>query len=86
MHRFLFFCFCFVLFFWLIHPCVSPPHSRNNGWAISTPAREQFRGDGIASRGAGYGMHTIRVDGNDLFAVYNATLAARTFAIQNAKV
>lgn len=39
---------------------------RNNGYAISTPASEQYRGDGIASRGSGYGIDTIRVDGNDV--------------------
>lgn len=38
---------------------------RNNGYAISTPTSEQYRGDGIASRGHGYGISTIRVDGND---------------------
>jgi 2-oxoisovalerate dehydrogenase E1 component alpha subunit len=53
---------------------------RNNGYAISTPTHEQYRGDGIASRGAGYGMHTIRVDGNDLFAVYEVTKRARELA------
>ena len=52
-------------------------HSRNNGYAISTPVKEQYRGDGIASRAAGYGMHTVRVDGNDVFAVYHATKKAR---------
>jgi 2-oxoisovalerate dehydrogenase E1 component alpha subunit len=55
---------------------------RNNGYAISTPSSEQFRGDGIASRGAGYGMHTIRVDGNDVLAVYDVVKAARELAIK----
>ncbi|CAF3526006.1 unnamed protein product [Rotaria socialis] len=54
---------------------------RNNGYAISTTTVDQYRGDGIASRGPGYGMATIRVDGNDLFAVYNATKAARELAL-----
>ncbi|CAF1061695.1 unnamed protein product [Rotaria sordida] len=54
---------------------------RNNGYAISTTTVDQYRGDGIASRGAGYGMATTRVDGNDLFAVYNATKAARELAL-----
>ncbi|EFX84437.1 hypothetical protein DAPPUDRAFT_301077 [Daphnia pulex] len=54
---------------------------RNNGYAISTPSKEQYRGDGIAGRGPAYGMLTIRVDGNDVFAVYNATLKARQVAI-----
>lgn len=56
--------------------------SRNNGYAISTPASEQYKGDGIASRGVGYGIDTIRVDGNDIWAVYNATKAARQIAVE----
>ena len=55
---------------------------RNNGYAISTPTEEQFAGDGIASRGVGYGIKTIRVDGNDLLAVYAASVAARKLAIE----
>ena len=55
---------------------------RNNGYAISTPVQEQYRGDGIAVRGPAYGMDTIRVDGNDVFAVYNATRAARDICIR----
>lgn len=58
---------------------------RNNGYAISTTTKEQYQGDGIASRGVGYGIKTIRVDGNDLLAVYTATVAAREFAVNNNK-
>lgn len=54
---------------------------RNNGYAISTPTLEQYRGDGIASRGVGYGIDTIRVDGNDIFAVYNAVKEARRLSL-----
>ena len=56
---------------------------RNNGFAISTPTLEQYRGDGIASRGIGYGIDTIRVDGNDIFAVREATKEARRMALEN---
>uniref|UniRef100_A0A0M3HU62 2-oxoisovalerate dehydrogenase subunit alpha n=1 Tax=Ascaris lumbricoides TaxID=6252 RepID=A0A0M3HU62_ASCLU len=59
---------------------------RNNGYAISTPTNEQYGGDGIAGRGPGYGIKTIRVDGNDFFAVYNATKLAREAALQNEPV
>ncbi|MBQ0832377.1 thiamine pyrophosphate-dependent dehydrogenase E1 component subunit alpha [Marinobacter sp.] len=55
---------------------------RNNGYAISTPAVEQFAADGIAPRGFGYKMDTIRVDGNDILAVYQATEAARKLAVE----
>ncbi|NXK81277.1 ODBA dehydrogenase, partial [Amazona guildingii] len=54
---------------------------RNNGYAISTPTSEQYRGDGIAARGPGYGLLSIRVDGNDVFAVYRATREARRRAV-----
>jgi 2-oxoisovalerate dehydrogenase E1 component alpha subunit len=40
---------------------------RNNGYAISTPTSDQYRGDGIAVRGPSYGIHTIRVDGMVFF-------------------
>jgi len=54
---------------------------RNNGYAISTPTLEQYRGDGIASRGAGYGIDTIRVDGNDILAVREVTRRARSLSL-----
>lgn len=54
---------------------------RNNGYAISTPTLEQYRGDGIASRGIGYGIDTIRVDGNDIFAVREVTKRARAMTL-----
>ncbi|KAG5458668.1 MAG: thiamine diphosphate-binding protein [Olpidium bornovanus] len=106
-------------------------YCRNNGFAISTPASEQYRGDGIgksderlnvsvpveadafgfisesrsryvtnggsntdahstcrrerSDAGAahpGYGIYTIRVDGNDVWAVYNATKKAREIAVE----
>lgn len=37
--------------------------------------------DSTAARGPGYGMMSIRVDGNDVFAVYNATKEARRRAV-----
>ena len=55
---------------------------RNNGYAISTPSSEQFAGDGIAPRGVAYGIKTIRVDGNDILAVYAAAVAARKIAVE----
>lgn len=56
---------------------------RNNGYAISTPTSDQYRGDGIAARGAGYGIATIRVDGNDIFAVRRAVKEARRLALED---
>jgi 2-oxoisovalerate dehydrogenase E1 component alpha subunit len=51
---------------------------RNNGYAISTPAREQYAAESIAERGKGYGIEALRVDGNDFFAVYDAMARARS--------
>lgn len=59
-------------------PCIF--FCRNNGYAISTSVVDQYRGDGIAARGLAYGMHTIRVDGNDVWAVLEACTTARAIA------
>ncbi|XP_011863692.1 PREDICTED: 2-oxoisovalerate dehydrogenase subunit alpha, mitochondrial [Vollenhovia emeryi] len=58
---------------------------RNNGYAISTSVKEQFQGDGIAAKGPAYGIDTIRVDGNDVLAMYNATKSARKSCIEHKK-
>ncbi len=44
----------------------------NNGWAISTPLQKQTGTGVFASRGTGYGVHAIRVDGNDILAMMTA--------------
>lgn len=45
----------------------------NNQWAISTPVREQTKSKTLAQKAIAYGFPGIRVDGNDVFAVYKAT-------------
>ncbi|KAF5389286.1 hypothetical protein D9757_003404 [Collybiopsis confluens] len=59
--------------------------ARNNGFAISTPSSEQYHGDGIASRGPGYGIDTIRVDGNDILAVLVAVREARKRSLEQGR-
>ncbi|HVV11751.1 thiamine pyrophosphate-dependent enzyme [Amycolatopsis sp.] len=49
---------------------------QNNGWAISVPAERQVAGGSVAARAQGYGIEGLRVDGNDVLAVHEATLAA----------
>jgi len=44
----------------------------NNQWAISVPCCRQTAAQTFAQKALAYGMPTIRVDGNDLFAVYQA--------------
>jgi len=53
---------------------------QNNGWAISLRANEQVAGGSVAARAAGYGMPGVRVDGNDVLAVFDAVLDALTRA------
>ncbi len=54
---------------------------QNNGWAISTPWERQSASPTIASRGPGYGVPGVLVDGNDLLAVYKVTREARLRAL-----
>ena len=46
---------------------------QNNQWAISVPVNQQHAAETIAIKGKAYGMHTVRVDGNDVLAVYQVT-------------
>ncbi len=55
---------------------------QNNQWAISVPVNQQHAAETIASKGKAYGMHTVRVDGNDVLAVYQVTKDAAARARQ----
>ncbi len=44
---------------------------QNNGWAISVPRHKQSAAPTLASRGAGFGLPSVLVDGNDILAVYD---------------
>jgi pyruvate dehydrogenase E1 component alpha subunit/2-oxoisovalerate dehydrogenase E1 component alpha subunit len=46
---------------------------QNNQWAISTPGAGQTASETIAIKGLGYGMESLRADGNDILAVYEIT-------------
>jgi 2-oxoisovalerate dehydrogenase E1 component alpha subunit len=48
---------------------------QNNGWAISVPSSEQYAAP-IAARATGYGFPGVRVDGNDVLAVFAVTKQA----------
>jgi pyruvate dehydrogenase E1 component alpha subunit len=45
----------------------------NNGWAISVPVTKQCGVKELARRGAGFGIPSIRVDGNDILAMIVAS-------------
>ena len=48
----------------------------NNQYAISVPLHKQMKNETIAQRAIAYGMRGIRVDGNDVLSVYEATREA----------
>jgi pyruvate dehydrogenase E1 component subunit alpha len=49
---------------------------QNNQWAISVPLKGQTAAATLAQKAIAYGFDGVQVDGNDVFAVYRATLAA----------
>lgn len=53
----------------------------NNQYAISLPFDDQTNAETVAQKALGYGVEGIRVDGNDVLAVYNAVSAARERAL-----
>jgi TPP-dependent pyruvate/acetoin dehydrogenase alpha subunit len=48
----------------------------NNQYAISLPVSKQCGAEVLASKGEGYGVPAVRVDGNDVVAVYQASKEA----------
>lgn len=50
--------------------------AENNQWAISVPFQKQTASETIAAKAQAYGMPGVRVDGNDILAVYRATKEA----------
>lgn len=55
---------------------------QNNQWAISIPRKSQSVSRTLAQKALAYGMPGIQVDGNDVLAVYRATLLARQRALR----
>jgi pyruvate dehydrogenase E1 component alpha subunit len=47
--------------------------SNNNGWAISTPVKEQTHAETLAQKGLAYGIPSYRLDGMDVLASYVMT-------------
>ncbi|WP_435063683.1 pyruvate dehydrogenase (acetyl-transferring) E1 component subunit alpha [Halobaculum sp. EA56] len=54
---------------------------QNNQYAISLPFERQTAADTVAQKALAYGVDGIRVDGNDVLAVYNAVTEARERAL-----
>jgi pyruvate dehydrogenase E1 component alpha subunit len=49
---------------------------QNNHWSISVPVSRQTASETIAIKGRAYGVPSVRVDGNDLLAVYKVVQEA----------
>ena len=49
---------------------------QNNQWAISLPVSQQTSAETIAQKAIAYGFEGIKVDGNDVFAVYKVVQEA----------
>ena len=56
---------------------------QNNQWAISLPTEKQTASRTLAEKACAYGFESIRVDGNDLLAVYAATSLGARIAREN---
>jgi 2-oxoisovalerate dehydrogenase E1 component alpha subunit len=51
---------------------------QNNGWALSTPVRDQMK-TSVAAKARGFGVEAVTVDGNNVFEVYDSTVNAVEF-------
>ena len=49
---------------------------QNNQWAISTPVSAQTQSETLAVKGLAYAVPSLRVDGNDVLAMYSAIKSA----------
>jgi acetoin:2,6-dichlorophenolindophenol oxidoreductase subunit alpha len=52
----------------------------NNHWAESTPAKQQLPIEDLEKRAVAYGMHSAKVDGQDVEAVYKGAKRALDYA------
>ena len=57
----------------------------NNGYGLSTPVNEQYRCENLVDKAKGYGMEGVRIDGNNILAVYDTIKGVRDYCINNQK-
>ena len=51
----------------------------NNGYALSTPVSEQYRGESLVYKAGSYGMEGVRIDGNNILTVYDTLRGVRQY-------
>ncbi len=54
----------------------------NNGYALSTPLKEQFRCASLVDKAKGYGMEGVQIDGNNVLTVYDTLRGVREYCIR----
>ena len=57
----------------------------NNGYGLSTPVNEQYRCESLVQKAIGYGMDGVRIDGNNVLAVYDTIRGVRDYCIREQK-
>ncbi|MCH5599764.1 alpha-ketoacid dehydrogenase subunit alpha/beta [Niabella ginsengisoli] len=57
----------------------------NNGYALSTPVKQQYRCINLADKAKGYGMDAVTIDGNNILSVYETVKGVREHCIKNQK-
>ena len=57
----------------------------NNGYGLSTPVNEQYRCESLVDKAKGFGMEGVRIDGNNILAVYDTIRGIREYCIKNQK-
>jgi 2-oxoisovalerate dehydrogenase E1 component len=54
----------------------------NNGYALSTPTREQYRCISLVDKAKGYGIDGVTIDGNNVLAVYDTIKGVREYCLR----
>ncbi len=57
----------------------------NNGYALSTPVKEQYRCDSLVDKARGYGMEGVKIDGNNLLTVIDTVKGVREYCLKYQK-
>ena len=57
----------------------------NNGYGLSTPVNEQYRCAQLIDKAKGYGMESVRIDGNNILSVYDTIKGVREYCIREQK-
>jgi 2-oxoisovalerate dehydrogenase E1 component len=57
----------------------------NNGYGLSTPVNEQYRCESLVQKAIGYGLEGVRIDGNNVLAVYDTIKGVRDYCIREQK-